>query len=338
MSILLAYLDHRTADIAVREKLSFTDSGVQQAVMNIKNIDGVSGAVLLSTCNRTELYLSCSDKQDADAARILCREAGAEPEGMTGAIKTASGVEAIRHLMEVACGLRSMILCEDQIITQVKSAIALSREVKAADAVLETMFRLAATVAKKAKTNVKISAVPTSAAEQAVRLLEKKFGLLGRRALVIGNGEMGRICAAKLVEAGADVTVTLRVYKHGETVVPFGCKTIAYDRRAELFPECDLVVSATRSPHCTVTADMVAPLSEKPLCFVDLALPRDIEPQVEDIEGVCCFNIDSLGGIPEDENAQALAQIHDIIDEYIEQFFHWNRMHLKAQRARRISI
>ena len=124
--------------------------------------------------------------------------------------------------------------------------------------------------------------MPASAAQAGVRRAERFFGTLaGKRAVVIGNGEMGRLAARALVEAGCAVTVTLRTYRHGETVVPQGCATVPYERRMERIEGADLVVSATTSPHFTLTAEQTAALSHPPRLLLDLAMPRDIEGAVQ---------------------------------------------------------
>lgn len=177
MNIIMVSVDHKSADIESREKFSFTASGVKEALINIKSNPLVEGAVLICTCNRTELYLSCNEGDEVDAVGLLCKETKVNPKEMEQIFRVKHNEQAINHLMEVACGLRSMILCEDQIITQVKNAAAVAREVKTIDSILETLFRLAATCAKKAKTNIKVRAVPTSVAGQAVCMLEDKYGL-----------------------------------------------------------------------------------------------------------------------------------------------------------------
>lgn len=328
-------VDHKSASIEAREKLSFTASGVKEALVNIKRNPLVNGAVLICTCNRTELYLSCQEGQEVNAVELLCREAKVDSKEMLQVFRVKKADEAINHLMEVACGLRSMILCEDQIITQVKNAASIAREVKTMDSLLETLFRLAVTCAKKAKTNIRVRAVPTSVAEQAVCILEEKYGLKDKNVLVIGNGEMGRICSSKLVEKGANVTITLRSYKHNITVVPRGCQTIAYDRRTEILPKIEMVISATASPHYTVTKDMVEGRKDK-LCLVDLALPRDIDPEIKNSESITCYNIDSMAKSEDLDNDEAIEKIREIILEHKEEYYRWYKIHLCQDQIKAI--
>ena len=323
MNIRMTGLDYALAPIDLRERLSFTRAAVEDALGVIVENPGVCGAVLLSTCNRTELYLSCDDGAEIDPGRLLCAAAGLGYDAFAHAFVLRTGRDCARHLMEVACGLQSRILGEDQILTQVKTAASIARGVNAADAVLETLFRTAAACGKAAKTGGRLTGVATSAAHQAVAAAEEKLGDLGgRKALVIGNGEMGRLSATLLHEAGCEVTVTLRSYHHGETVVPAGCAVTAYDDRFAAMEGVDLVLSATTSPHHTVYAEPFAQLTNPPRLLIDLAIPRDIQPEVGEMEGITLLNVDDLGrGLGAD--AKALERVEQVVDEQMERFYQW---------------
>lgn len=161
---------------------------------------------------------------------------------------------------------------------------------------LEILFRNAAAAGKEIKTKVPLTGVPRSAAQSAVeRLARDAGGLEGKRALVIGNGEMGRLSAALLHRLGCAVTVTLRTYRHGETVVPAGCAVAPYEERYAAMKGVDLLLSATTSPHYTISARELAAVEDHPALLADLAIPRDIEPAVGELPGVTLYNVDSLG-------------------------------------------
>ncbi len=316
--IIMAGIDYTRANIAQREALSFVAGRVSTLLVTIRRQAGVAGCTLISTCNRTELYLSAT--ADVDPAVLLCAAAGVALERFEGIFVRRTGADAVQHLMEVACGLHSQILGEDQIVTQVKQAAQLAREAGTADPVLATLFRCAATAGKLAKTETHLVAVPRSAAHCGIELAARRLGgLAGRRAVVIGNGEMGRIASALLVAQGAHVTVTLRTYRHGATLVPHGCATQPYEERMAAIAGCDLVVSATTSPHYTLTAAQIAALPDKPALLLDLSLPRDIDPAVE---GVPCLNIDDLGEL-ESEDTLDHARILQIIAEQVARFEEW---------------
>ena len=323
MGIIMSGLDYQKAPIALREQLSFTKTQAGALTGRLAQGEGILGCVLLSTCNRTELYLSCPPEGRAAPDRLLCRAVGLDPGPFAGAFVTRRGEEAVRHLMEVAGGLQSQIWGEDQILSQVKEAIAIAREQGAADPVLETLFRTAVSAGKEIKTKVRLTGVAVSAAARAVEVLRRDLGdLQGRRALVIGNGEMGRLSAALLREAGCAVTVTLRTYRHGETVVPAGCAVTPYGERYASMEGMDILLSATTSPHYTVSARQMSMLKARPGRVVDLAMPRDVDPAAGDLPGVTLYNVDTLGA---EQRRGALPQtVTDILDSHMARFYEWS--------------
>ena len=303
MGIIMSGLDYQKAPIALREQLSFTKTQAGALTGRLAQGEGILGCVLLSTCNRTELYLSCPPEGRAAPDRLLCRAVGLDPGPFAGAFVTRRGEEAVRHLMEVAGGLQSQIWGEDQILSQVKGAIAIAREQGAADPVLETLFRTAVSAGKEIKTKVRLTGVAVSAAARAVEVLQRDLGdLRGRRALVIGNGEMGRLSAALLREAGCAVT-------------PYG------ERYASM-EGMDILLSATTSPHYTVSARQMSMLKARPSWVVDLAMPRDVDPAAGDLPGVTLYNVDTLGA---EQRRGALPQtVTDILDSHMARFYEWS--------------
>ena len=313
-------LEHSQVPISLRERLSFTKQQTGEMVRKLHSFPQVSGCVLISTCNRTELYFSCTE--EVVPGKLLCQAAGAEYPLYQDAFVTLSEKDAVQHLMEVAAGIRSRIFGEDQIISQVKDAIAIAREAGTADSVLETLFRSAVSAGKEVRTKVRLTSVPTSAASMAVDLLREKLGdLTGKKALVIGNGEMGRLAASLLRQEGCQVSVTLRTYRHGETIVPPGCGVVPYDQRFLHMEGCDLLLSATTSPHYTVTVEPLSQLPSLPAVLVDLAIPRDIQPEVGQLPGVSLYNIDDLGNFSESRTIPA--EVTEILNAQMENFYRW---------------
>lgn len=316
----MAGIDWENANMDKREAFSFTNSQVERLCRRIVCADGVDGCVLLSTCNRTELYLS--GNAGLKPAEILCRAAAAQ--GSENLFSERFAETAERHLMEVSCGLCSQILGEDQIVSQVKRAYQMAHEAETTDAVLSQLFRLAATAGKRSRTQVRLSAAPLSVAGQAVALLTSAMHVKGKRALVIGNGEMGRLASSLLVAAGCQVTVTLRSYKHGQTVVPAGCSTIAYDERMAMIPECEILLSATTSPHYTITRESLEALDSIPCAVCDLSIPRDIDPAIRNLPGVQIFlDMDSMGGRDVHVDADDRRQVEAIIEEEMAELLRW---------------
>lgn len=322
MNLVMSGLDYRSAPVELRERLSFTRTQAGEVCARLHAASGLLGCVLLSTCNRTELYCSCPPQAQVDPAALLCQAAGAAGRGMERCFVTRRDEEAALHLMEVAAGLQSQIWGDDQIVSQVKQAVADARERKTADPVLETLFREAAAAGKEVKSQVRLSRAPASAASRAVEVLDRETGgLAGRRALVIGNGEMGRLAAGLLRDAGCQVTITLRSYHHGETLVPAGCGVVPYEERYRVMREMDLLLSATASPHYTVSEEELGQGPLPPL-MVDLAMPRDIDPAVGERPGVRLFNMDDLGAAVD----RAIpAQAQDILARHLGRFDQWGR-------------
>ena len=318
MKLCMAGID-ASAPFEERERLSLVRGQVQAMLPRIAEQTGCA-AVLLATCSRTELYLHAEGERALpDPAEALCRAAGVAASAF---VTRREGADAVRHLMHVAAGMQSQIFGDDQIVSQVKDAVALAREAKTTDAVLDTLFRRAVTAGKRVRTETRLTGVPASAAEVGVRRAERFFGsLAGRRAVVIGNGEMGRLAARALVRAGSEVTVTLRTYRHGETLVPQGCGTVPYDRRLDAIEGADLVVSATTSPHFTLTAAQMQTLLCPPRLLLDLAMPRDIESTAAGAQ-TALFNLDDLGDLGDaDDTSRETAEC--ILDEETREFFAW---------------
>ena len=316
-------IDFVHAPLEKRERVSLVRGQVQALLPCIAAQKGVQGCVLLATCNRTELYLHGAEGARLDPLAVLAEAAGFDAAEYRGFSITRTGEEAVHHLMQVAAGLESQIFGDDQIVSQVKGAVALAREAKTVDAVLDTLFRRAVTAGKRVRTETRLTGVPASAAEVGARRAAQFFGSLeGKRAVVIGNGEMGRLAASTLRAQGCAVTVTLRSYHHGETVVPAGCDTWPYDTRCEVLDGADLAVSATTSPHFTLTAEQVTAMHNPPRLLLDLAMPRDIEQAVGEDGRVRLLNLDDLGDLG-DHNAEARAVAMRILEKEEQEFAAW---------------
>lgn len=325
MNLTMTGIDFVHAPMAQRERVSFVRGQVQALLPQIAEMPGVSGCVLLATCNRTELYVHGEENASLDPLAMLARAAGFDAAAFRGLSVTRSGEACVQHLMAVAAGLESQIFGDDQILTQVRDAAALARNAQAMDSVLDTLFRRAVTAGKRVRTEVRLTGVPASAAAAGVRRAQDFFGSLeGRRAVVIGNGEMGRLAATALRAQGCAVTVTLRSYHHGETIVPAGCDTFPYDRRCEVLEGADLAVSATTSPHFTLTAQQIRDLHQPPRLLLDLAMPRDIEQAAGEDARVTLYNLDDLGDLDDSRNDAAKQAALRILEEEQAEFYRWH--------------
>lgn len=320
-------IDHSKASVDIRAKFSFTKKRAVETMKKLKEEHGILGCIILSTCNRMEVWVSTQDDKEISLYEFLCREKEVEKDGYQDYFMKRENEEAVRHLFYLTSGLKSQILAEDQIITQVKDALTLARDAYCTDNVLEVLFRMAVTAAKKVKTEVTFSRANTSVIHQAMeRLRNQGFSFEGKTCMVIGNGEMGKVTALALKEAGADVTVTVRQYRSGVVNIPQGCKRINYGERMELLPDCDLVVSATASPNYTLTKENFEEikLDAASVVLIDLAVPRDIDPEIGKLQNVSLYDIDSFRIDAASPKLQASMQkAGEILDDQMKEFYDW---------------
>ena len=326
MSISMIGIDYKKASVDVRAQFSFTKKNTVAALENLKKEPGILGCIILSTCNRMEIWVSTGEDWKGSLYEFLCKEKEKDPREFEQYFVKREEEEAVEHLFYLTSGLKSQILAEDQIITQVKDALALSREAYCTDNVLEVLFRMAVTAAKKVKTQVSFSRANSSVIHQAIERLEDQgFSIQGKTCMVIGNGEMGKVTALALKEAGADVTVTVRQYRSGIVTIPQGCDRINYGERLEFLPKCDLVVSATASPNYTLTMEQIENAKiPGHVVLIDLAVPRDIEPSAGTLNNVTLYDIDSFKIDAVSPKLQAsLDQAGEILREQQEEFYNW---------------
>ena len=331
MNIRMAGIDYSMAGIDVRARFSLTRSRQEEVYAFLRGRDDILGAVVITTCNRTEIFLSCAQGDERDPFDLLCAALGEDPGAYAALHRTRAGREAYWHLCRLACGAKSQIWGEDQIITQVKNAAAAARECGAIDSYLEVLFRSAITAAKKIKTEVKFPRNGNSVADKALSIMDGRENR-PRRGMVIGNGEVGRLVAETLNSAGYEVHMTLRQYRHGEIEVAPGVRTLDYAERYACMSGFDAVVSATLSPHYTLDRERFAALETKPELLIDLAVPRDIDPAIAELPGISLFDVDTLGGDSLREDRERLMkEIDGFIEKYYADFLKW--LHYKETGA-----
>lgn len=325
MQIIMVGTDHGMAPVEIRERFSFTTTEKQAFMESLSSDAKYDGCILLNTCNRMELWVSCPEDDQGDLLECICRFKGLEPEQFRPYFVSRSGMEAVSYLFEMASGLRSLIVGEDQILAQVKKAAADAREWGYSGSVLDVLFRSAVTGAKKVKTELSISTANASAVDYAMEMLQSGgMDFSGKKCLVIGNGEMGKRTATALLAMGAEVTVTIRQYRSGIVEVVPGCRRINYSERYSLIPECDIVVSATSSPNTTLSRQALADCGlREGIIFIDLAVPRDIDPAVQELPGVTLMDIDSFSVPRTEELRSQLAQAEEMLQEQKTRFINW---------------
>ena len=326
MSISMIGIDYSRASVDIRSQFSFTKKSAAAALEHLKREMGVFGGVIFYRFIGMVLWGRSYVDLLVSVYEFLCWVKDKDPEAFRRYFIERKGTEAAEHLFYLTSGLKSQILAEDQIITQVKDALSLAREAYCTDNVLEVLFRKAVTGAKRVKTEVTFSRGNSSVIHQAIeKLRQQGYDLTGRTCMVIGNGEMGKVTAMALKEAGAEVTVTVRQYRSGMVTIPPGCSRINYGERMDFLPECDLVVSATASPNFTLTRELLenVPLRKK-LILIDLAVPRDMEPEIGTLPGVTLYDIDSFKIDASSPALQAsMEQAGVILKEELAEFYSW---------------
>ena len=326
MAILMIGIDHNKADLDVRSVFSFTSKKMADALDFFMGQKGVEGTVMISTCNRMELWLSTSEDLLGSPVQMLCDHMEIDREQYDQYFIERENKEAVSHLFRLSAGLESKIVGEGQILTQIGDAAAFARSCYATDNTMEVLFRQAVTAGKRVRTEADLSTADRSVIHTALEMLKKEgITVEGKKCMVIGNGMMGRLSAQTLMDQGADVTVTVRKYHSGVVDVPFGANRISYDERYELIPDCDMIVSATSSPNYTLTMERLEPLAiDHPIPVIDLVVPRDVEPEVAQLSWATLYDIDSFQiDIHSDKFNANLEKAETILDEEKEHFREW---------------
>lgn len=307
MPIFALGISHHTAPVAIRERLSFTPEQTPASLRTLTALPGVSEAVILSTCNRTEIYADLKDGTGEALADWLARERSADDPEVRSRFYSHSGDAAVRHLLRVACGLDSQIIGEPQILGQIKDAYELARPPGAAGQRLHRLFQFTFAVAKQVRTDTHIGENPVSVAYAAVRLARQIFADFSRlTALLIGAGETIELAARHLHEQGTRrmIIANRTVGRARELAEQFQAYAIGLDELPAHLDEADMIIASTGSPEPILTrAHVEAALAgrkRRPLLIVDIAVPRDVDPEVAEIEDVYLFSIDDLHKVVEE--------------------------------------
>jgi len=338
MSIILFGLNHRTAPLEVREKLTFPAATLEESLARLTGREPVKEGLILSTCNRTEV-LGRTLNGFGDAAEMmrsfLAEERGIAPEDLDRYCYRMTDREAIHHLFRVAASLDSMVLGEAQILGQVKDAYQAALKARSVGTVLDPLLRKALGVAKRIRTETGIARHPVSISYAAVSLARTIFeDLSGRKILLIGAGKMSELAARHLVERGIEsVLVANRSLPRAvELAQKFGGEAVHFDRILEHLEQVDIVISSTAAPYPIIKYEDVVRVirarRNRPIFFIDIAVPRDIEPRVNTIDNVFLYDLDDLMGVVASsraERAAAARVAEEIVRKEAEAFHAWVR-------------
>jgi glutamyl-tRNA reductase len=334
MEILVTGLSHKTAPVELRERLALPPDQVGPALTRFVAAPAVREAVFLSTCNRVELYVAAEDVAAAADRSREALEEGAKSE-LLPYLYTFVGVDAARHLFRVASSLDSLVLGEPQILGQVKDAFSLAVEAGTTGPILSRCFHRAFQVAKRVRTDTGIARTAVSMSAVAVDLVKTIFDdLRDKRVLLIGAGEMAELAARHLSSAGvSEILVVNRSRERAERVAEaVGGRAHALEAKDELLEIADIVISSTASPTFAIGLDdakrVVKRRKYRPLLLVDLAVPRDIDPRVGDLDNLYLYDVDDLVRVANDHRAsrqEEAAQAELIVSTESVALAHWMR-------------
>lgn len=328
MDFAVVGVNHNNTPINIRETVSFTDTQKIEGI-NFLLDNGIEEAIILSTCNRSEVYIYSNNILDKVEVVKNFYQDYFDVESIEKFLFNKTGEEAIKHVFNVSAGLDSLVLGEDQILGQVKDAHDFARQLGSSKKVFNKLFREAITVSKDIKTTTKISHQPLSISYIGIKCLKEKMGSLeNKNALVIGLGKMSKLAMKHLEEEQLNnIYVTNRSYEKLKNIqdeyknlIP-----IKYEDRYEVIDKVDIVISATASPH-TVLKKAEMPKTSNKLIMMDIALPRDIDKNLNELENIEVYDIDDFKKISQanDKKRRELACIGElIIDEKIEEFNEW---------------
>jgi glutamyl-tRNA reductase len=335
MSLITLGINHKTAPLDLRERLAFTPQTLPEALLSLKKLAHVKEASILSTCNRTELYCVTSKDNDRAIIQWFSKFHGLDENQIKEHIYLHAHEETIRHAMEVASGLDSMVLGEPQIAGQMKDAYATANENGTIGLLLGKLFQRAFAVSKQVRTDTDIGSSPVSVAFAAVSLAKQIFGdLKETTVLMVGAGETIELAARHLHSQGVDkIIIANRSVERAQKLADeFNGEAISLQHISDHLYKSDIVIASTASPLPIIGKGTVERAlrqrKHQPIFMVDLAVPRDIEPEVNDLDDVYLYSVDDLQSVIEEnmENRlQAAEQAREIIDVQVQHFLDWQR-------------
>lgn len=332
MEIRVAGVNHSTTPINIREKLAISSDHVSDALYLLSRY--VSQGVILSTCNRTEVYSvtesGCTSHPGIDFLKAWANICDADLQPHVYCYQNEA---AVKHLFRVAAGLDSMIIGEFEILGQVKQDMEKARKAGLVELPLRNLFQQALRVGRRVREKTGISKNALSVSSVAVELAAKAIGDLANcKALVIGSGEAGRLVAKALKERGiTQITTTSRSYKNASALAAaLGGSAVSIDNLSQQLAACDIVISCTGAPHLILDRrtieNALQTLGDKPLVVIDIAVPRDVEPEVRQISNVFLYDIDDFTYLSELNRRQREDEIEsamEIIEAEVERFLSW---------------
>ena len=308
MQLVILGLNHKTVPVEIRERFSLSSGAIRQALTCLDDYDGIDEAVVLSTCNRSEVYAVVDDeKANLQAMKDFFFSLTGACDDEPGYFYYYTGKDCIQHLFEVAASLDSLIIGEGQILSQVKQAYAMAHECDATDAVLNLLFHQAIATGKRVRTETHIAYSAVSVSYAAVQLAGKIFAdLKDRGILIYGAGQMAELTARNFCGKGASriFVVNRHIERARELAGKIGGQAVHFKDAPAVSPDIDIIITSTGAPHYVVSAADAVDLMERrqgrPLLIIDIAVPRDVDPVVGEMEQITLYNIDELESVVHD--------------------------------------
>jgi len=335
MKIFVAGLNHNTADVEVREKVAFDGSRLDDGLRRFRELPEIEEAMILSTCNRVELYAHVRDTQKASESikSFLSEFHNVSRASLDRSLYIYADINAIRHIFRVASSLDSMVVGEPQILGQMKGAFEMALERKTTGILLNRLMKKAISVAKRVRSETKIAENAVSISFAAVELAKKIFtDLSGKVFMLLGAGEMAELAARHLMSNGVkEVIVANRSYERAcDLSKEFNGRPVRLDDFLREMVHADIVICSTGAPHYILLRDQMQKVlkerKQRPVFLIDISVPRNIDPTINDLDNVYLYNIDDLQGIVDAnmfERKKEAEKAEKIIEEEIEPFLKW---------------
>jgi glutamyl-tRNA reductase len=337
MQLLLVGISHKTAPVEVRERVDLQARGLAAVLHAIAERGSARESVVVSTCNRAEIYVTCDDAEPTrqDLVRFLSEYNEVAASDIAPHVYAVSDLETARHLFRVAAGLESLVMGEPQILGQVKEAHTAAADAHTAGPILNRLFHASFVVGKRVRTETGLGSGAVSVSYAAVALAKKIFGdLAGRTVVVIGAGEMGKLTATHMKSQHVrHITIVSRTMSHAaRTAEAIGASAAPWDDLDAIIGDSDIVITATGAASPILTKAhieaIMRPRRNRPLFIIDIAMPRDVEPEAGELEQVFLYNIDDLQATVRENLARRAAEVQraeSIVSEEVDRFSAWFR-------------
>lgn len=335
MHILQVGFNYKTTPVEIREKVAFSEQMIEEAMLVLNEQKSILENVIISTCNRTEIYAVVDQLHTGKyyIKRFLADWFNLEIEDFSPYLEILENDDAIEHLFRVSVGLNSMVLGETQILGQVRDAFLIAQKIKTTGTIFNELFKQAITFAKRSHKETAIGEHAVSVSYAAVQLAKKIFGQIEDKHVVIyGAGEMGELAVKNLHGSGvSNITVVNRTLERAEDLArKFNAKAVAADELAKVMTHVDILISSTASKEVVLTKDDLIPIQKlrkgKPLFLVDIAVPRDLDPKISELDSVFLYDIDDLQHIVDEnlaEREEAALTIEQGLAKEINDFKEW---------------